>query len=135
MDISAIASVMLSPTGSASAGGTPVSAAPPPTGAAPPSETGNTPSSSAAKSVGNAPTKTSLAQAIKQVNNSFSKNGQNLSVSFGKDKQTGIDVITFTDMDTHQVISQIPSKAMIALAQSLSTNGKLGQGQLLSSTA
>lgn len=134
MDISTIASVTLSPSNYGSTGGTGAGTLTP-TSAAPPPSTGSAPAATTSNPSESSPSKTSLAQAIKQVNNSFSESGQNLTVSFGKDKQTGIDIITFTDTATHQVVSQIPSKAMIAMAQALSTNGKMGQGQLLSQMA
>lgn len=76
----------------------------------------------------------SIDQAVKQVNDSLNQWQQNLYATFTRDKTTGIEVIEFTDKTTHQVISQIPSKAMIALAQTIDANGKI-QGNLLDSTA
>jgi uncharacterized FlaG/YvyC family protein len=125
MAISAIAATPLPPPGSGGTGAVAATSAAP--GVVAPAPVPKTSAPQAASK--------SLAQAIKQVNDNLSQNDQNLYASFGKDKATGIDIITFTDSVTHQVVSQIPSKAMIALAQSLDTQGKIGQGQLIDSVA
>jgi uncharacterized FlaG/YvyC family protein len=124
MAISAIASTPLpSPGNTGATGSGAVVATPAVTGVVAPAP--------APKTAAPQPVSKTLAQAVKQVNDNLSQNDQNLYASFGKDKATGIDVITFTDSVTHEVVSQIPSKAMIALAQSLDTQGKIGQGQLI----
>lgn len=65
------------------------------------------------------PSSTQVEQAIKQVNDAFTQKGLSLYASFEKDKITGIDVIQFKDKNTQEVIHQIPSKEMLAFAQSL----------------
>lgn len=126
MTISAVAATPLPPSGSTGGTGF-VASTPAVTQAAPPTPV--------VKTSAPQPTSKSLAQAVKQVNDNLSQREQNLYASFGKDKATGIDIITFTDASTHEVVSQIPTKAMIALAQTLDTQGKIGQGQLLNSVA
>ena len=59
------------------------------------------------------------AQAVDQVNSAFSQRGQDLSASLVRDKATGITVVQVTEKSTNQVISQFPSKAIVALAEAL----------------
>ena len=80
-----------------------------------------------------APSSDSLEQAIKQVNDSFKQNGQNLYASFEKDKITGIDVVKIVDKKTNETIRQMPPKEMVALAQFLER--PQGRGQLIYTTA
>lgn len=77
-----------------------------------------------------APTPEALAKAISNVNDSFAQMGQNLYASYQKDKITGIEVVQFKDKNTHEVIRQIPSKEMLAIAQSLSLPSGI-PGQLI----
>lgn len=130
MNISAIAPTPPPPSGNTGTGGTG-------SGAVAPVASGPAlPHAAAPKTTSSPqPVSSTLAQAVKQVNDNLSKREQNLYASFAKDKATGIDIVTFTDSVTHEVVSQIPSKAIIALAQSLDTQGKIGQGQLLNSVA
>ena len=60
-----------------------------------------------------------IAKGLKQLNDSFSQNGVNLSASYVKDRITGIEVVQIKDANTNEVIRQIPSKEMLAIAQSL----------------
>lgn len=71
-----------------------------------------------------------VATAIKQVNDAFSEMGQSLYASYQRDKITGIEVVQFRDKDTHEVVRQIPSKEILAVAQSLSLPPGI-QGQLI----
>lgn len=65
------------------------------------------------------PSSNQVEQAVRQVNEAFTQKGLNLYASFEKDKITGIDVIQFKDKNTKEVIHQIPSKEILAFAQSL----------------
>jgi len=71
-----------------------------------------------------APSSERIAQAIKQVNDAFVQNGQNLYASFEKDKATGINVIKILDKNTEEEVRQYPSKAIIAIAESLSQSNE-----------
>ncbi len=68
-----------------------------------------------------------LAQAVKQINDAFTQMGQNLYVSFEQDKATGFIVVKIVDQTTKEIVRQIPSKAMIALAQSLDAQDAVGK--------
>jgi len=76
-----------------------------------------------------APSTAQVAQAVKQVNDAFTQKGQNLYASIGTDKATGISVVKFQDANTQEVISQYPSKEVIAMADALGqqqdTKGRL----------
>lgn len=61
-----------------------------------------------------------IAQAVKQVNDAFTQKGQNLRVWIEKDDATNINVIKLQDKTTKEVISQYPSKAIIAMAEAIS---------------
>ena len=60
-----------------------------------------------------------LAKAIKQVNDAFSKRGENLYASFEKDEATGIQLVKIVEKKTNEIIRQMPPKEIIAFAQSL----------------
>lgn len=60
-----------------------------------------------------------IAKGLKQLNDSFSQSGVNLSASYEKDRITGIEVVQIKDKNTNEVIRQIPSKEMLAIAQSI----------------
>ena len=62
------------------------------------------------------PSASQVAQAVKQVNDSFAQNGQNLYASLGTDKGSGVTVVKIMDSVTHDVIGQYPSKAILAMA-------------------
>lgn len=72
----------------------------------------------------------SVAKAIEQVNSVFGQYNKNIYASYHKDKITGIDVVQFRDANTNKVIRQIPSKEILAIAQSLSLPPG-AQGQLI----
>lgn len=75
------------------------------------------------------PSPAHINQAIKQVNDAFAQNGKNLSASLAKDKATGLVVVKVTDNNTNEVVTQFPSKAIIAVAaamtQSLNSKGNM----------
>ena len=79
------------------------------------------------------PSSAQVKQAVQQVNNSFNQNSQNVFATFTKDPTTGIEVIKFLDQETKQTISQVPSKAILAIAESLQTSSN--SGQLVNTTA
>jgi uncharacterized FlaG/YvyC family protein len=80
------------------------------------------------------PSSAQLAQAVKQVNDAFSQRNLNVYASIGKDPATGIEVVKFVDQDTNEAISQFPSKAVLAIAQSLQDSPNSG-GKLLNANA
>ena len=68
-----------------------------------------------------------VAQAVKQVNEAFIQKGQNLYASLERDKATGINVVKFQDKTTKEVISQYPSKDIIAMAEALGQSQEKGR--------
>lgn len=70
-----------------------------------------------------------VEQAVQKVNEAFNQKGQSLRVLIERDDVTKIDVIKLQDKDTKEVISQFPSKTIIAMAevidQSLDEKGQL----------
>ena len=86
---------------------------------------------SVANAVGSsvAPSSGQITQAVKQINDAFTQGGQNIFASFEFNKATGMEVIKFTDPNTNSIIGQVPSKAVLgiaqALQQSLSSKGLL----------
>ena len=80
------------------------------------------------------PTPAQLAHAVKQVNDSFAQNGQNLYASIEKDKETGISVVKLLDKNTKEIVRQYPSKEMIAIAAAI-TQYQESKGQLLDVSA
>lgn len=75
-----------------------------------------------------------LAQAVRQVNGSFSQKGQDLYATFEKDKATGINIIKFMDKRTNEIISQVPPKEIVKLAQFIEYSQEM-RGQLIHNTA
>lgn len=71
-----------------------------------------------------------VAQAVKQVNDAFSQRGQDLYASIERDKDTGINVVKVLDKKTNEIISQFPSKEIIAIAESIDS-AQEDRGQLL----
>ena len=65
------------------------------------------------------PSSGQITQAVKQINDAFSQGGQNIFASFEYNKATGMEVIKFTDPNTNSLIGQVPSKAVLAIAQAL----------------
>jgi uncharacterized FlaG/YvyC family protein len=82
------------------------------------------------------PSSAQITQAINQINDAFAQGGQNVYASFEYDKAVGMEVIKFTDSNTNQTISQVPSKAALAIAQNLqSSQGSGSVGQLINTQA
>lgn len=71
-----------------------------------------------------------VAQAVKQVNDAFNQRGQDLYASIERDKDTGIHVVKVLDKKTNEIISQFPSKEIIAIAESIDS-AQEDRGQLL----
>ncbi len=77
-----------------------------------------------------APTQEHVAQAVKQVNEAFTQKGQNLYAAVERDKATGINVVKVLDKNTREVVSQFPSKEIVAMAAAMS-HSQAGKGQLI----
>lgn len=71
-----------------------------------------------------------VAQAINQVNNDFVQKGQGLYASFERNKTTGIDVVKIVDKNTQEVITQLPPKEIVAIAEEIERNQE-GKGHLV----
>jgi uncharacterized FlaG/YvyC family protein len=76
------------------------------------------------------PSSERVAQAVKQVNEVFTQKGRNLQVWVERDDVTKINVIKLQDKDTKAVISQYPTKIVIAMAEAISQSLD-EKGQLL----
>ncbi len=107
---------------------TPVQAAPAPSVVAPETVI-------AANIAVQAPTPERIAQAVKQVNDDFIQRGQNLYAQYEKDQATGIEVVKVVDKSTQEVVSQIPPKEIIAIAEGIDQYMAASKGRLLSATA
>lgn len=71
-----------------------------------------------------------VEQAVKQVNETFTQKGQNLYAAIERDKSTGINVVKVLDKSTNEVISQFPSKEIIAIAEAIDQSQE-DKGQLI----
>lgn len=80
------------------------------------------------------PSAAQVNQAVKQVNDAFAQKGQNLYASLEKDKETGIHVVKLLDKNTKEVVSQYPSKEIVAIAAAI-TQYQESKGQLLDTNA
>lgn len=60
-----------------------------------------------------------VAQAVEQVNQAFADKNKNLHAMIEKDETTGISVVKVMDKETKEVISQFPSKEILAIAESI----------------
>jgi flagellar protein FlaG len=76
------------------------------------------------------PTPERVEQAVKQVNDAFNQKGQNLYAAIERDKATGINVVKVLDKHTDEVISQFPSKEILAIAEAIDQSLE-DRGQLL----
>jgi len=63
------------------------------------------------------PSSGQITQAVNQINSAFTQGGQNVYASFEYDKAAGREVIQFKDPNTQEVISQVPPKAILAIAE------------------
>jgi len=103
---------------------------PPPSAAVAASGAGATTAAPAAQNAPQAPSPEHVAQAVQQVNDAFNQRGQDFYASIERDKDTGINVVKVLDKKTNEVISQFPSKEIIAIAESISS-AQEDRGQLL----
>ncbi len=92
------------------------------------------PAADAPRVTTNEPSAERVSQAVKQVNEAFADKGQNLVASIEKDKATGINVVKISDKETNELVSQYPSKTMVAIAESLSQY-QSKKGQMLNVSA
>lgn len=126
----AISSIVSSSVATASSDGARASAQVPSTV----SGSGSPPSTTGTGASAQAPSPEQVARAVKQVNDAFSQMGQNLYASIEKDQTTGINVVKFQDRNTQEVVSQYPSKAIIAMAEALGQS-QGAKGQLINTRA
>jgi len=80
------------------------------------------------------PSSTQIANAVKQMNDSFTQKGQNIYATIGIDKATGVEVVKIVDRDTNQTVVQYPSKAALAAAAAIQHPQGSG-GQLINTNA
>jgi uncharacterized FlaG/YvyC family protein len=127
MNVTAVASTSV-PMGAGQGAPSPVSVALPVASSSPP--VANAAASPAV------PSPAQITQAVKQINDAFAQGGQNVYATFEYDKAVGMEVIKFTDSNTNQVISQVPSKTVLAIAQALqNSQGSGSLGQLINTQA
>jgi len=81
-----------------------------------------------------APSSTQVAQAVKQMNDTFIQKSQNIYATIGIDKATGIEVVKIVDKDTNETIVQYPAKAVLEAALFLQHPQGSG-GQLINTEA
>ena len=125
----AISSVSSSSVAAAAGDGTRVLVQTPPAAPSP-----EIPAAAARGASTQAPSPEHVAQAIKQVNEAFTQKGQNLHASFERDQASGVNVVKVQDMNTKEVISQYPSKAIVAMAEAFSQSQE-AKGRLLNVNA
>lgn len=65
------------------------------------------------------PTPEHLNQAVEQINEAFAQKEQHLHAQIERDEATGISVVKVLDKKTDEVISQFPSKEILAIASSI----------------
>jgi len=73
-------------------------------------------------------------RAIDQVNEAFQQKGQNLRALIERDEGTGISVVKVMDKETEEIISQFPSKEILAIAESI-RQFQEGKGYLVNTNA
>lgn len=112
MDISSVASKSVAAATGGGTGGSGQTTPTTPSSTAPETAAG-------ANTAPQAPSPERIAQAVKQVNDDFIQKGQNLYASYERDKATGINVVKVLDKNTREVISQFPSKEIIAIAEAI----------------
>ena len=74
-----------------------------------------------------APTKEVVAKAAEQLQSFVQSMGRNLN--FSVDPTTGFHVVTVVNPETNEVVRQLPSKELLAIAQTMATlhNGLVSQ--------
>lgn len=75
-----------------------------------------------------------VAKAVEQVNEAFAEKGKNLHALIERDEATGISVVKVLDKSTEEVISQFPSKEVLAIAEAIRQYQE-EKGQLLDVSA
>lgn len=65
-----------------------------------------------------------VVQAVKHVNDDFVRKGQSIVAAHEIDKATGIGVVKIMDRNTREVVGQFPSKAILAIAESIDSYQK-----------
>lgn len=80
------------------------------------------------------PSSERVEQAVQQVNEAFNQKGQNLYAAIERDKATGINVVKVLDKHTDEVISQFPSKKILAIAEAIDQSLE-DRGQLVNTRA
>jgi flagellar protein FlaG len=60
-----------------------------------------------------------VARAVEQVNEAFAEKHQNLHAMIERDDATGISVVKVMDKETKEVVSQFPSKEILAIAEAI----------------
>jgi len=81
-----------------------------------------------------APAPEQVDRAIEQVNEAFQQKGQNLRALIDRDEGTGISVVKVMDNETKEVVSQFPSKEILAIAESI-RQFQEGKGYLVNTNA
>lgn len=61
--------------------------------------------------------KKDIEQSVNKINSTFEENG--LSLSYSKDEKTGKMIVQLLDTNTKEVIKQIPTKEMLAIADNI----------------
>ena len=79
------------------------------------------------------PSAAQVQQAMKTVQDMVQAQASNLQ--FSLDQETGKTIVTVVDSNTNQVIRQIPSKEMLAIAHAIDQMQSKGQGLMLSQKA
>ena len=79
------------------------------------------------------PSAEQVQQAIKTVQQMVQSQASNLQ--FSVDQTTGKTIVTVVDTTTNQVIRQIPSKEMIAIAHAIDQMQAKGQGLMMTQKA
>ncbi len=94
----------------------------------------NDASKSSATTASPDPTPNQISKAVNQINAAFTQNNQAIFAKYEKDPATGIEVVQFVDQDNGQVVSQVPSKVALAIAQSIQ-DLSAPKGQLVNAQA
>jgi uncharacterized FlaG/YvyC family protein len=95
-----------------------------------PSPGTGSPASTSVAGAAPVPTAEQVSKAASQVNDAFLQKGQSIYASIEIDRATGMSVVKFVDTSTKQEIGQYPSKAIVAMADSLARQQD-AKGQLL----
>ncbi len=130
MDVSSVASPLVT-TGTTQGAPNSVGAVSPAANSSSHPNNTSSPQASAATQI---PTSNQLAKAVKQMNDTFSQRSQNVFATIGIDKATGVEVVKIVDRDTNETVVQYPSKAALAAADAIQHPQKSG-GQFINTNA